>query len=321
MDKSVVLIGGFAGSGSSAVMDLLKEIEGYSYVDAELRFVVDHDGIISLDSALVDNWTPYQSDVAIKRFRDLIGNLTIKNSQPYCGVDLSQCFNGKLIEFSEEYLSQLVGFKYKGMWLGVNNYLFKAGYKLNQILGKNIFQFHKNIKVSNPSVDFKALTANFTRKLLNEHDPNAKSYIVDEPFCSLNPKRVMRYFDNSKVINVYRDPRDIFVNAQKYRYEFIPRDVVKFVEWYSFLMEKASHSSNESENVLRIQFEDLVSDYESTKSKVFSFLNLKDQEHQNKFRYLKPEASLKNVGLFKTYENTNEITYIKEKLPTYCVVM
>ena len=67
-----VIIGGFGMSGSSAVIDIINEVETCQVVDTELRLLVDPDGILSLENALVHSWTPYQSDLAIKRFKRLI---------------------------------------------------------------------------------------------------------------------------------------------------------------------------------------------------------------------------------------------------------
>ena len=67
-----IFIAGYGGSGSSAVFDLLKEVEGISAIDAELRFISDPDGIVSLYRASNADWSPYNYDLSIKRYIQLI---------------------------------------------------------------------------------------------------------------------------------------------------------------------------------------------------------------------------------------------------------
>ena len=82
--NNIVVLGGFANSGKAAVMDLLAEVDGYYYPKGgELRIITDPDGIMSLDSALNDNWSVFQSDLAVKRYKRLINKLTNPNSWPY----------------------------------------------------------------------------------------------------------------------------------------------------------------------------------------------------------------------------------------------
>ncbi len=68
---NIVIVAGLGASGSSAVVDLLQEVDTYYVMPNEFRIFSDPDGLMSLESALVDNWTIYQSDMAIKRFRQL----------------------------------------------------------------------------------------------------------------------------------------------------------------------------------------------------------------------------------------------------------
>lgn len=59
-------------SGSSAAVSLLNEAIRCGVISTELRSLVDLDGILSQENALVRSWSPYHSDLVIKRFNRLI---------------------------------------------------------------------------------------------------------------------------------------------------------------------------------------------------------------------------------------------------------
>ena len=72
MSKTTFInVAGFFGSGSSAVVDLLKEFKGFNECDAEIRFVKDPYGISQLENALVNQWELVNSAAAIADFREM----------------------------------------------------------------------------------------------------------------------------------------------------------------------------------------------------------------------------------------------------------
>ncbi len=94
--NSAVIVGGFANSGKGALVYCLSEIENTSYIDNEPRFITDPDGIMSLESALVDNWNIFQADIAIKRFEKITGLLSNKYKYPYFWKNMNQFASGNL---------------------------------------------------------------------------------------------------------------------------------------------------------------------------------------------------------------------------------
>ena len=84
-----VYVGGYAGSGSGAVVDFFKECSACKTLDFEQRFIVDPDGLMSLCLTLNSSPTPYEVDLAVRRFLNLIDNLCIKYSwRSYAGYQL-----------------------------------------------------------------------------------------------------------------------------------------------------------------------------------------------------------------------------------------
>ncbi len=63
-----ILIAGYGWSGSSAVVDLLNEIDGFYEPHVEFRLLKDPYGLIDLRHALVEHWDILNSDIAIRDF-------------------------------------------------------------------------------------------------------------------------------------------------------------------------------------------------------------------------------------------------------------
>ena len=71
-DTTFVIVSGFCSSGSSAVIDLLKEFKGFYEPNAEIRFLRDPYGISDLEKALVNQWDLINSTAAISDFLDIM---------------------------------------------------------------------------------------------------------------------------------------------------------------------------------------------------------------------------------------------------------
>ena len=74
----IIIGAGFGSSGLSAFMNLLEEVEGIYTTPQEFAMFNDPDGLISLESALIDNWSIFQGNVAIRRFKKLAKVLSKK---------------------------------------------------------------------------------------------------------------------------------------------------------------------------------------------------------------------------------------------------
>jgi len=317
---NVVMVSGFGGSGSTAVIDLLREFDTFKDIGSEFRLLVDPDGILNLEDNLINNWTPFQSDIAIKRFKELINKLSNKNKFPYFQVDLTRKLGKEFVSLSDEYINNLISFSYKGMWIGINDPVWWICRKFRQKIGIKLFNFYKPIYISFKKEKFIDTTKNYLKELFesNINDKKTKYIMLDEGYASLNPSRVLKYFDYPKMIIVHRDPRDTFVGALKNEFHFIPHEIEAFINWYECLQKKTRTYINENDKILRINFEDLVLKYDETIEIILKFLDVKDYKHSYKKKYFNPDISIKNIGLWKDYKNQHEIELIYNNLKKYC---
>jgi hypothetical protein len=70
--------------------------------------------------------------------------------------------------------------------------------------------------------------------------------------------------------------------------------------------------------VLRLQYEDVIFNYDQNINKILNFLEEPASIHQNKNLYFKPEVSKKNIGLWKLMPDQKNIEKIYENLSPYC---
>lgn len=146
--------------------------------------------------------------------------------------------------------------------------------------------------------------------------------ILDQLVLPHNLYRIENYFeDNCKVIVVDRDPRDVFLLNKYYwrkanatvPYSF---DVEKFCSNYSKM--RQAEKQVENRNILRIHFEDLIYNYDSSVFQILSFLDIPKTLHKDKLTKFVPEKSKKNTQIFnRNMEYSDEAHYIESKLPQY----
>ncbi len=107
-------------------------------------------------------------------------------------------------------------------------------------------------------------------------DPSNKyDYIYfDQLLPPTGINRYFDYFEKMKAIVVDRDPRDYYLeNVVRWGEGWVPKDVNKFVVLYRKQREQINREKD-SENVLRIRFEDAIYHYDEFSKRVNHFLNL-----------------------------------------------
>ena len=81
IDCQYVCVLGYGWSGSSAVVDLLKEFEENWDPEVEFRILKDPHGVMDLEHTLVDQWDALNVDIAIRDFLDFATFLNIFTRQ------------------------------------------------------------------------------------------------------------------------------------------------------------------------------------------------------------------------------------------------
>jgi len=146
-----------------------------------------------------------------------------------------------------------------------------------------------------------------------------KTIVLDQPFSGNNPQCSFPFFDSPKAIVVDRDPRDNYVFGMTRligRNHFMPLDnVIDFVKYYKSIRDKQPYLTNSSD-ILRLQFEELVYDYDIGTKKIREFLNIGD--NPNPKSIFNPDLSINNTQVWKRFpQYSKDIEYIENNLSEY----
>jgi len=130
-----------------------------------------------------------------------------------------------------------------------------------------------------------------------------------------NTEQNLCYVPNAKSIVVIRDFRDLFAFGNISKWKSIPyRDATKFVEYYKY--HKRLFNNND---YLVIWLEDMVQDYQGTKERIENYLGIESAWHARPRTTFVPEISAKYQGLWKIYpEWQDAYRLIEKELPEFC---
>jgi hypothetical protein len=330
----VIDLSGYSFSGKSAYFDLLCEFEGYKHYSKEFEFelIRSHEGILDLYSALVENWSPVRSSESIRGFKKLINTLGGDKNLLSRFVSIGYHYDYYFPNFtnlSNKYVEKLILAKWISEWpFAYNNYPF---YKLfiKKILlkmgKKDVFSAEVYLSRFSQN-EFINITKNYLNELLGCClENNQKVILLNNAFETTNPTISHKFFNNVKSIIIDRDPRDVYLSA-KNSGQVNGIDVGKSATGGSvenFIARFKLYRNNliNNENTLRINFENLVLDYENTLDKIFIFLNENRSIHKYPKKYFDPEISKKGVAMWKNVDGQlkKDIDKIYLELKDYCL--
>ena len=323
-----ISVSGYGWTGSSVYIALLKEFEGFGSFDSEFRLAKDPNGLIDLESSLVDNWEFIRHDVSIRDFLsycDLLSRKGLFFSK--IGLDFEEKLFVDFMSESEKYIDKLTDLTYIGdsvvhrYRLNAMQFFFK---KIKSKLG--VYNNTGSMRMARPSKEkFIIETRSYINSLFDNyakiHDLN--TIVLDQAIPISNPFKSMNYFDTIKLIKVDRDPRDTYVNLIK-RKKLIgfelskDKFVDKYILWHKTLRKVNKKSiNNKKDGILSVNFEDLFLNYENTIEKLNFFLG-GNLNHTNKDKYFDHEILKNKIGLWKSYKDQRSIDKIYEAFPDDC---
>ncbi len=324
----VLTCASYFGTGSSALTDLFSE---YSNVhpnnEFEFRFAHDPNGLMDLEYHLVENFNREVSGYGLKQFYKFCKY----NHGTFFNKKYEKYFKGKYLRYSEEYINNLLDFKYKGFWhydlaakgrfryyfLGIFNKInIKLKAKKASILPRELTY------CANPGEKkFISETQKYTSNLLECLNNDQKEYVVvDQLVPSTNTSKAMRYFkDEMYVFIVDRDPRDVYMLCKTiWRWDHIfPHDSVEtWCKWFRYVREQSKKQKDS--HIMYLQFEDLIYHYEESVKKIEKFTHLSASEHKEQFFRFNPKRSVVNTQIYlKDKRWEKDIKKIEELLPEF----
>ena len=300
-NKRYISVSGYGWTGSGACIDLLKEFEGFDALQGEFRIAKDPCGLIDLENSLVHNWDFIRHDVAIRDFLKYCNVLSRPTSlYRKSGKDFSNKLNVDFMMESRTYIDRLTNINYIGDTF-VHRYNVPAYKNLfMKLRSKFGLSNAKNMYFSGPAYsDFIQETREYIDNLFNQYARNntIDTVILDQAIPPTNILNTSKYFKDIKTIIIDRDPRDIYTNMIKRDKLLGPElknknSVSAYIEWHKQLRRVAVSDSNSlhvDEYVLRLNFEDLVLNYNDSILKIKDFLG-GNMQHNQKNRYFNQQC-------------------------------
>lgn len=312
--KTIVSIDGFGSSGSSVVMDLLREYDNCtvwankpSYTNSNENFlnlgeinIFRHMGGLFYIEQMFEPHAlsnVYWCDMAIKGFMNTVYYSSIYKNIP--------SVRPLFYKFYEELIYQ----RLKNDKPIIN-------------LEHNLYTHIKDIFYIKPMSkdEYHSLCRKFLYTLFNRIFPDTKGHclvldhIIDD--CGFDMDKFSPYLPGIKRIKIARDVRDVYVDAIRRNHRWLAHDTPEdFILW-----QKQVYRGYETihHNYLLLHFENIVNDYESSIATIESFLGLSANNHKNKRLLFNPDISKKNIGQWKNItERYEDFEIIKKALPKF----
>jgi hypothetical protein len=339
-------VSGVGNSGKSAVVDLLREIDGI-YVPEywfEFDLIRVPGGLLDLRHCLLEDWSPIRAHAAYFEFIDVVKKmgcnpslfnllgLIQSTSQRYDGR-----FDGKFQSISFDFIEQ---FKVGSYW---------AEWPYDRLRENDLIRFLKKIlarilprKLLSREVlliegrDFDCAARAYLERLYGLIVPkDCLSVVLNNGIEPFNPIPGLTML-NARQIVVTRDPRDVYVsglndhNVDKEDIDLLSSDndgmnksflatddLEMFVKRFRLYREKVFCGSRS--DVLQISFESLMLEPKNSTKKVLDFLGIDRHRHHRSNTFFIPSDSIKNVGLWRQYSRKDEIDYIETNLREFLI--
>lgn len=200
IENKYLFIGGTGRSGTNITRKIFAEHPLVASFPFEYRFIIDPDGVIDFYLSMSYAWSPYMTDVKIKRLQFFLENLSVRNTKKvnYKDWELAEWFPHYKRNI-DTLIGELKTFDYDGFWPGAigdrESYQISfSEYKSRETLAEIIGRFLKN------NIDeFMAI--------------NKKHFFVeDNTWNILFAKELFELMPESKMLHVIRDPRDVIAS-------------------------------------------------------------------------------------------------------------
>lgn len=318
---------GFGSTGSSAISDYLKEFECNHVID-RMEFTIAYcvDGLTDLERHLMfPTGRSSEGTAAIFRFRNMIDR-----SADYLSKKTNMS-HAQIMDLTEDYLQAITQLSWKGYQNYHNGFLHhQFGGRIMKAkvvpyiekISKKKYEGYpfEDLPFSVKPDNFYAETKRYLHNLLSSMNADfSKNIVMDQPFSGPYPQACFPFFEDPFAIVVDRDPRDNYIFAKtKLRgvYTFMPTENVHdFIKYYRKLRDNQPYKQNDS-RVMRVQFEALVYDYDTTTTEIRERLGL--QENYNPKSIFDPALSIANTQTFKRFpQYKDEVKIIEEELSDY----
>ena len=300
-----IFIGGTGRSGTTILSKALNQSNDIYSIPQEIRFITDPDGLISLKHALVSDWSKFHSDLAMERFLRLMANLRTRYKGRYPNHGISEIVTEEFYEsWVKEFSNCFISYKIKDGWAARTHLLNKT---LLKVFGKNRYTkiFLEHSYYCNPKSfkHFVKLSGDFVQGFFNQVSllNNANIIVEHTPSNLIHSDFILDMVPNSKIIHIYRDPRDVLCSYKVQ--DWGSSQLENNIEWLNDVLSqwKIKKESIAPDRFIEIAFEDLIFSYDSQIKKINDFLGINSNDKLPTI-----DLSKHNIGRWKKGLNEKE---------------
>jgi len=240
------------------------------------------------------------------------------------------------------YVDNTLDSKVSFLWNGTGYDLFNSGrIDFKNIDARCVYSQLNDLKISNELIrldEFIEKFHNIYESCYSGSLSKDKIFLKEGNHALPEYDRIIKNFDKVKFIVLTRDPKDAYASVKRASYEsdtfVMGRGCLKWCLGNigkSFIAyEKFQISNNDSDNILFVRYEDLVTDIKSTMYKVSDFLNIKYEDSllesttagclwagNSSTKKVFSGIAKDNVSGYRNYLDKNEIIIIDYFLSDY----
>lgn len=273
------------GTGRSGTV-VMREILGYHprihTFPTEVRFLTDTDGLFDLATHLTQEWNPFNASEALQRFRRMMLSYIWNEPLHHTAASLFYQFGlrgagrrYRRMDFNthipvshcqailDTFIDDVTLDVTSGYWLGTASYQARPHLHITQRMSEE---------------DLYPLMGKFTDRLLSYplRKTAQTAWCDDTPINLLNADRIARMLPASRLLHLYRDPRDVVASYADPKQTWAPNDPVLSAVWVREIMTRWLELREQipSAQLMEVKYEDLVADQEGHLRRIMRFLGL-----------------------------------------------
>lgn len=214
-----LFIGGTGRSGTSILKRVIATHPGVASIPTELRVIVDPDGALDLHRTLTSRWSPYNGDIAVQRFADLLRRAETTNrlkiafvlAMHRLGISPGRytdfgigdvCGRGEYRRLREALLADLQVAEHRAIWAGTPSWQRRAR-MIDTVPGEAGVLARRLERFFH---DYFQLTARGRR---------VSHWVEDTPYNLLHVHELLEIFPTLRFIHVHRDFRDVVASYRR----------------------------------------------------------------------------------------------------------
>ncbi|MCB0396240.1 MAG: sulfotransferase [Flavobacteriales bacterium] len=313
-DVRPIFVGGTGRSGTTILSRVLDLHPRISRFPIELRFLTDPDGVVSLKGPLVDYWSFYQADIAIRRFDKLLNSVSTRYIGRYPNTYLARLVGRDFYhDWKRDYVDALAAYTYRGDWAARSNVFKKALTRLPIPLSlRRSFLDLCYYAIPMSLSEYEQVNRHYVNRFFQQFGTlNQGECVVEHTPSSIIHADVLQgILPEARFIHVYRNPWDVLVSyggrdwgASSIEVNF--RWICDILGRWTQVREKIPASS-----FMEVRFEDLIGDTEGTLRKIVDFVGVEYDPTM-----LNLDLSRHNIGRWKSVLDENHRESLRSTVP------